>query len=1157
LQLRHKDQSAILVGTGDNFAPELEARVFEPRLAGGGGPYERGNKELFNWNGDAWIPYEKTTGLERENLSHGLGTIPNDNVGCFLAAAKYTAVVPGKHDFYFGAERVRQFARFLAGFNSPAEAGDTPPAKYAPVQMLGANLVLKTVPITDQPLLPREIKAPPFKTEWPKEYSVLNLQDRTSVYPWFSYAKINLVALKLDAQRLDYLQNWFSEKGLASESGVKEFLRSQNDEDFSKVLESLTKAIDDFPYTSVLRCDSQSDPNDVDPRTRPCTPIVERKVGLVGNSLAYFFEFPALYQGKDGHFSNLTSGKNYGFCSKDKGGEWYCLRFAVHTPFFYFPHQVPQSTNNFTDPDPYVLTEDGTTAVFGVVDNDLGSRVGVLNFGWHNTKPNLKTVVSAEDPAQALREQLDYFQRRYWGQNKRAFTGLKVLLAQMSPQRARVLAARLPDFQVVVTGADEEQGTSLTRLDTQWRPNTRAGSFVAVPLPIYNRASATVAVNFSWVDASQKVEMRPLSWADESQKVRTWRLSSDWRDPVLEYKPKSVRPAQFWLGVDKALQTCLPSYLRDKLNDTPKPSDSEKLKWLTLCAIREKTNADVALIQKRDFFDQIPEGTEDSPDRAQQILDRLIWKGDLLTLMYVPGSAIKEALAQSKKYKAEDASALSLADEKSRQLEILGIETDKATNEPLINEVPIDDKKIYAVATSDYIGAGDTGYPALAAKAINPRTYPGGFPNQLLPISSVVCRKIFPDQSQAKDYCLDDIDREKYLDETIAEQITPFKRPTFGKRFWDNFLFKSPPKESRATTVSGGLEQRVQRHPFWLFSLRNFSLGITSLGNNFTDAEIDEKFAGVSTSSVQAHKKHSVTIGLNTRLAHLTHKREFFLAGGIDYKKESTGISNDTPLVNQIANRAFADVGVTVRFPGRSIPHVGAVFSVHFETPLEQPFTTFTLSTQTVVDPVNDIKVNDRLKITQGRSLMILPRAGLRWQNRDGSFEFGFQAGREINALNGYRFNTQGVLDECLPNAAKSFATCIKEKSKTPNATITKNSDARAIQQDRPRVGLYWKTNLSIPFGEKFKYELEQEASFFLDFQRDNAIDTRFFDSSKHRFRFFIWPSLSIGPTVRLLLFQNKVNREFLFQRELTFETSFSFDLFNRREKGVQFKNKP
>jgi hypothetical protein len=145
-----------------------------------------------------------------------------------------------------------------------------------------------------------------------------------------------------------------------------------------------------------------------------------------------------------------------------------------------------------------------------------------------------------------------------------------------------------------------------------------------------------------------------------------------------------------------------------------------------------------------------------------------------------------------------------------------------------------------------------------------------------------------------------------------------------------------------------------------------------------------------------------------------------------------------------------------------------------------------------------------------------------------------------------------------VPNAAETFAACITRLSKPPVA-ITKDSVATALSVTRPRAGMYWKVILSIPlFSPKVKYELNQEADFlFVNFRQDNDTATRYWDYSKHSLKFSIWPSFSIGPSLRLLLFQNKVNKTFLLQKEFGLETSFSFDLFNRREKGVQLKHKP
>ena len=298
---------------------------------------------------------------------------------------------------------------------------------------------------------------------------------------------------------------------------------------------------------------------------------------------------------------------------------------------------------------------------------------------------------------------------------------------------------------------------------------------------------------------------------------------------------------------------------------------------------------------------------------------------------------------------------------------------------------------------------------------------------------------------------------------------------------------------------------------------------------------------------MQAKESKTFHIGLDTKLSRSSHSREFFIESGIDYQRKSTGDIPTKFQVNQLANRLFGDTGFVLwRRPGRPIPNLGFNLSLHAETQLQQPFSTFTLNNAD----------KDLLKISQGRSLLLLPRLGLRWQNKENFAEIGAQAGRELNALLGYRFNTAGGEVECLASSAKTFGDCIKENSAT-SAGITKDSPVNVVLQDRPRAGMYFKANLSIPFGSKVKYQIDQEADFFfVNFRRDTSLDTRFRDITKHTVSFTIWPSVSIGPMLRLLFYQNKVNRDFLFQREFGIETKVSFDIFNRREKGVQVRNK-
>src|SRR4030095_6704313 len=97
---------------------------------------------------------------------------------------------------------------------------------------------------------------------------------------------------------------------------------------------------------------------------------------------------------------------------------------------------------------------------------------------------------------------------------------------------------------------------------------------------------------------------------------------------------------------------------------------------------------------------------------------------------------------------------------------------------------------------------------------------------------------------------------------------------------------------------------------------------------------------------------------------------------------------------------------------------------------------------------------------------------------------------------------------------------------------ITKDSVTAAILANRPRAGVYLKAGLTVPLGEKVKYELTEEGDFFLaNFRGDNATDTRFLNILTHKLKFSVWPSLSFGPTLQMLHYKNKVNGDLLSQK--------------------------
>jgi hypothetical protein len=393
-------KSTVLVGTGDNFAPQLEAREFavdpDPK------EYPPGNKELYIANGSEWLLYKKlkdpANETLREQIESGKGTIPSDNVACFLRRAGYAAIVPGKHDFYFGPERLRQLARFLA---RPEEDGG-----FKPVQMLGANLVMKTEAIESTAV---STKADRTFEDWPTAYPVMNLSDGGSVYPWFSVIKIQLAEIPSESKILQAATQRIAKMDVAGvDSGLRALISgsaSVLDEPDQKRFADLKKNFGRLEALESIRiCASNGHPNKLPESLEGCDKIVKKQLRIEDNKIVLYAYLDDKIPGKGGHYSTLPFGKNFGLCTKDENNNNACIRFSTYTPFFYFPHQAPDNKDGYTDPEPYTIKNN--IAVFGVVDETLGEQVGSLNFGWmHASDASLTTRLSAEDPVEALQQQ--------------------------------------------------------------------------------------------------------------------------------------------------------------------------------------------------------------------------------------------------------------------------------------------------------------------------------------------------------------------------------------------------------------------------------------------------------------------------------------------------------------------------------------------------------------------------------------------------------------------------------------------------------------------------------------------------------------------------------------------------------------------------------
>jgi hypothetical protein len=1156
-----KTKGAILVGTGDNFAPEIEARDFCDPPTGQPGAnknYQRVGKELFDWdaNSKQWIRSDSHS-QGNATPANGLFMIPTDNVANFFIKEGYSALVPGKQDFYFGPERIRELARFMATQSVPSTSG-TLHNSGAGVQMLGANIVIQTTWNTAHQPLPDSENPPWFIPRFPDaadligdtggadaEIRLTGLSDGAKVYPWF--------------------------RGVSLELSGK------------SALANLLPAIDSTTfYLCSVNAEAPGEPNAIPRPVKegPCTKL-EKQHGE--KPTQFTLDFPWI---DAQHFFTLIPGTNYGLCAitanatvkANDGLFTFCDRFSVYIPFFQSSGDVSaskcsdlQKPECYRDPDPYVLIETKDengipedVAIFGVIDPQIGANVGLLNFAWSNTSSrNFKTGTAIQEPAEAIMQMLDSFARRFEenGYAKEIASGkrrlIKVLLAQMNSETAQILGTRLKQFQVVVSAADPEMATVGDTVTLDWNTpkpgSVRHPMVMAIPEPyIVGSRNPQGVADIGRLDISISADASPV-----------WKLFSEHME--LGKSPDKKTPADnaaaFWKAVAAALKKdCVQQGFDSE-------SQSNQIQTLTLCEMRKETHADVALLQKRDFFAELPDGSGDIPDLGsqqpdqvlQQLLDRIVWKGDFLNLLYVPGSALQQALKQSKTFDTADKSNLSIGENKNRGLVSVGITFDAAHGEYLINGNRLDPAKLYSVATSDYIGGGDTGFPDLAAAQIRPASLPTDFDKQLVTISGAVCRGLAGESWNA--HCIGPIQRDSYLDEIAALPANTGPSYTAKEQLWTWSIFHHPravpgKQKERPATLQNRMDQYVEYRPLLDFKLIKATFGVTTLGHNGSDAQIDANFGGITTPGVNSHRFTNWASDFQAQLTRNWKHYQVFASPSYAFNVQYKGQSGASRQINQIANLGMFDLGVARLWAERGPEHVDLVFTTHFETPLEETSTTFSLKSTPAA----------ALQFNQPRSFTTLFRGGIRWQRRISSIEFGPEGGHQWDALEGFTFATNGkITATCLALSDISFSTCVANASNskiTNPPTITAASIVSTLQSGKDHAGVYWKINLTVPLYNRVSYVFTDTGDWFLvNYGTESTTDTRFRDLEQHQLKFSIFPSLSIGPELDLLLYENKssgsLKGSFLRQDQILMKAQFGFDLFNLRKKMNQIQYAP
>jgi hypothetical protein len=934
----------VLVGMGDNFAPEFFSRTFVGKPSSPADvPYPAKDRYVWDTVGGNWVADDQQPPAADKE-------IPTDNVACFLELMGYTALVPGKHDFYFGPNRLRELGWLLHDKH---------------IQLLAGNLSITTSVPEARPRLPlhevqHELDERQKRNPSGLPYTVIPIIDEDEPPPAVKLPDVVLPYLRrFDVDNAYYLRNGSRREIVADRSDqvpVKMYRsvappdadhphppdcmvdRLKPDCWVNPTAEQILKSAPQLSYYAydekhltayrdaalaaharVLElqiCENRTDPGVANPKCWKIPASPEAEASDYKTSRMSFLapnEF-------------LLPDRNYAACllgGNDK--KYHCQPFYVATPFFYKAEEdtnpaptapvKPRDPYAFTPPtsapsstfpgpsgkpgydDPFVVRITGgvTVAVFGLLDPDEQANIGRLNYTWWNDKKENETSAQISSPTDALSQALMRFELRYPNPDERKKMR-PILLAQMSSAKAAQLLGNVqkPRFELVVAETDPSNATPDAKAKRTLDDDKASPRFVVVPDQMYSNTTKPGAPPDS--PGSLKLQIRKATVERVSPK--TWNLTHDIKqenttigeDDYTYFLPRIVPPGDC-PAQDTLRNLVTKTLLKRQVDPNPNWSASQLLSRLALLVMQDdpRHHADISLLQSRDIFR--PEVVADAPASkcdVQELLERVFWKGDFVVRVPITGATLTSILKASDTFTTLESSPTNIDIEKGRSLVTLGVFKEGADQNLTVNGVIVDPARAYSVSMTDYLALADTGYTDLKTPIV-PYPYRVLDFEKLDAISAMVCRAI-------RDAVLPDAQCYRKTDEASSHLDISKALPsdqTRGQDAW--YQFKSylslPSRWSRFNEFYNSqntVEKASADKHYWSLDLEKADFGL-NMAYPYSASALKSEFTGITTAPVTAPRSYTITFDDRIRLKFSTPKLDWFLQQESNYSYARTG----------------------------------------------------------------------------------------------------------------------------------------------------------------------------------------------------------------------------------------------------------------------------
>jgi hypothetical protein len=466
----------------------------------------------------------------------------------------------------------------------------------------------------------------------------------------------------------------------------------------------------------------------------------------------------------------------------------------------------------------------------------------------------------------------------------------------------------------------------------------------------------------------------------------------------------------------------------------------------------------------------------------------------------------------------------------------------------------LQDGGLYSVATTDFVGLGDTGYPAFRQVPVPPATRVRDY-ERLEEISALVCRDLIrgiPGSGAGPESCRPTIDTTSYFDEIKLRPNPQAVSAGTLERFRE-WLGRNWANRGRYPRPPDAVEAAAQDRRVLSLRLDRANIGFRRNYHSLSEAEQRERFSGVQASQPTAPERIEATADWLLRLTYGGRHADLFMQTDAAYQASAIRqtFTSSTPQgtvsiepfqLSQPRNLGGAEGGATwhiIPLNQKSSAGLRLLTSVRFETELAPPLVAFQARDGFLSRPLP-------------RRNALFGKAGLRFDGRQSWLETGIQSGpfNQITSL------TLGTLT-CAPG---NIAACVAPPGAELPGVADLDTRPLAVQTlRRNQSGVFLNARIHLPLWNRLDYTIDNSGALFFNASGDSPADTRYLEVMTHAITIPIVGNLSIAPRVDVFFFQNKVAgwRIRGYQTSITAHYRFDWHTGLRFRSALKYPNPP